>query len=485
MQGLLPRLLAVIAFASAGLAVAAAASPTATLTTTASSCNPAGGSANFSANFSYPGLAVVAVSLEVNVPAGWTYADTNGVNVPGVGPAANATTEFDWAYISIPANGAQFSFDAVYAAGLTGVQAITAVAYISLSNGSIITLNLPGIGLSSAPASPSDQTITFGGLSGRIYGAVPFSVTATASSGLPVNISVATGPATASGSMITINGAGIVTVTAAQPGNASYNAAPSVSQPFMVAKATASVVLGGLNQISNGGAMAPTVTTVPAGLGYSLTYNGSLAAPTAVSAYAVVATIVDPNFQGSVSGTFTINAVPPASTARLVNLSARAYVGTGGNILIAGFGIGGAGTKQVVLRGVGPGMGSTFGITDPLTDAVLTLFDGGSGLGETAPEVIAADNGWTKSLTLGNSPVVAVATDSTGPVMVPLLSYLTRWTRRSSPPCRQPATPCRSAARAACRESHSLKSTMRIRVSPPRAWLTFRRAPQWESASIS
>jgi len=423
MQGFLSRLLAVIAFAATGLAAEALASPTATLTTSVTSCNPAGGTVNFSANFSYSGLAVVAVSLEVNVPAGWTYADTNGSTVPGITPAANATTEFDWAYISVPANGAQFSFDAGYAAGLTGIQTITAVAYIGLSDGSIVTLNLPAITIGSAPALASGQTITFGGLSGRTYGAVPFSVSATASSGLPVTISVATGPATASGSMITITGAGIVTVTAAQAGNASYNAAPSVSQPFMVAKGTASVALGGLNQTFCGDAMAPTVTTVPAGLGTSITYNGSLAPPTAAATYAVVATITDPNYQGSTSGTFTINAVLPTSTARLVNLSARAYVGTGGNILIAGFGIGGAGTKQVVLRGVGPGMGSTFGITDDLTAAVLTIFDGGSGRGETAPEMIAANQGWANSLTLGNSPVVAVATEAAAPVMAGLGAF--------------------------------------------------------------
>ena len=48
MQGFLSRLLAVIAFAATGLAAEALASPTATLTTSVTSCNPAGGTVNFS-----------------------------------------------------------------------------------------------------------------------------------------------------------------------------------------------------------------------------------------------------------------------------------------------------------------------------------------------------------------------------------------------------------------------------------------------------
>jgi hypothetical protein len=40
--------------------------------------------------------------------------------------------------------------------------------------------------------------------------------------------------------------------------------------------------------------------------------------------------------------------------SRLTNLSTRAYVGTGDDILIAGFGVSGTGTMQLMARGVGP-----------------------------------------------------------------------------------------------------------------------------------
>ncbi len=84
---------------------------------------------------------------------------------------------------------------------------------------------------------PTAQTITFGPLPGVTYGTSPITLTATASSKLPVTYTVS-GPATLSGSVLTITSVGTVTVTASQGGNATYAAATAVSQSFIVAKAT-------------------------------------------------------------------------------------------------------------------------------------------------------------------------------------------------------------------------------------------------------
>ena len=62
------------------------------------------------------------------------------------------------------------------------------------------------------------QSITFGALPGVTYGISPISLTATASSGLAVSYSV-TGPASISGSTLTVTGAGTIAVTASQTGN--------------------------------------------------------------------------------------------------------------------------------------------------------------------------------------------------------------------------------------------------------------------------
>ena len=78
--------------------------------------------------------------------------------------------------------------------------------------------------------SPAAQTITFTGLPATAtFGAAgPYTLNATASSGLPVSYTV-TGPATINGSTLTITGAGTVAVTASQAGNATYSAATPVS----------------------------------------------------------------------------------------------------------------------------------------------------------------------------------------------------------------------------------------------------------------
>lgn len=60
---------------------------------------------------------------------------------------------------------------------------------------------------------------------------------------------------------------------------------------------------------------------------------------------------------------------------RLTNLSARAQVGTGGDVLIAGFVIGGEGDRTVLLRAVGPGL-SAFGVTGFLSDPRLDVYRG-------------------------------------------------------------------------------------------------------------
>jgi hypothetical protein len=57
---------------------------------------------------------------------------------------------------------------------------------------------------------------------------------ATASSGLPVDFSLVSGPATLSGNIVALTGWGTVTVSASQPGNNTHSAAPNVVQSFFV-----------------------------------------------------------------------------------------------------------------------------------------------------------------------------------------------------------------------------------------------------------
>jgi alpha-tubulin suppressor-like RCC1 family protein len=166
----------------------------------------------------------------------------------------------------------------------------------------------------------AEQTITFGALADKTFGDAAFDVSATASGGLPVTFSVASGPATIAGSTVTLTGAGTVTIRASQAGDANYDAAAPVDQPFTVAKAAATVALDGLSATYNGSAHSATATTTPSGLTVNFTYDGGATAPTNAGNYAVVGTVNDTNYKGSASGTLVI--AKATATVTLGGLSA-------------------------------------------------------------------------------------------------------------------------------------------------------------------
>ena len=64
----------------------------------------------------------------------------------------------------------------------------------------------------------------------------------------------------------------------------------------------------------------------------------------------------------------------PVSNSKLKNMSTRGSVGTGDNVLISGFIIGDVGSGTVVVRALGPSLAS-FGVSHPLSDPVLTIYD--------------------------------------------------------------------------------------------------------------
>ena len=119
-----------------------------------------------------------------------------------------------------------------------------------------------------------DQTITFTALSDEPLSASPITVSASATSGLPVTFTTTT-PSVCSqggtnGATITLIGAGTCTVQADQAGDSTYNPAPTVVQSFTVSlpHATGGFVLdefGGLHPFGLHGHPAPAV---PHGLPY-------------------------------------------------------------------------------------------------------------------------------------------------------------------------------------------------------------------------
>ncbi|QDK77420.1 hypothetical protein EXU85_01935 [Spirosoma sp. KCTC 42546] len=82
--------------------------------------------------------------------------------------------------------------------------------------------------------SKRSQSIFFTTVSPKTFGDAPFSLTATATSGLPVTFSVVSGPATVNGDTLTLTAAGTVLVEARQVGNNVYDPANSIQQSFVV-----------------------------------------------------------------------------------------------------------------------------------------------------------------------------------------------------------------------------------------------------------
>lgn len=91
--------------------------------------------------------------------------------------------------------------------------------------------------------------------------------------------------------------------------------------------------------------------------------------------------------------------VVSSSNARIVNLSARCFVGTGSDVLIIGFAVTGPRPKQLFIRAVGPGL-SGFGVAGTVSDPVLQVTN-------AAGVVVAQNDNWDSSLASTASKVGA------------------------------------------------------------------------------
>jgi hypothetical protein len=76
----------------------------------------------------------------------------------------------------------------------------------------------------------------------------------------------------------------------------------------------------------------------------------------------------------------------PGLNSKLTNVSGRSYVGTGDNVAISGFIVGDVGTGTVIARALGPSL-AAFGVSNPLSDPILTIYDSKGSL-------IATNDNW-------------------------------------------------------------------------------------------
>ncbi|MBL9199071.1 MAG: hypothetical protein JNL39_01140, partial [Opitutaceae bacterium] len=156
--------------------------------------------------------------------------------------------------------------------------------------------------------------------------------------------------------------------------------------------------------VAPGGSVTFTVTA-PGATTYQWRRNGTNIAGATASAYtlnnvtaaanATYSVVVgNGNTADSVTSNGAVLLVAAPNPGRLINLSVRTGAGSGAETLIAGFVVGGTGSKQVLVRAIGPTLG-VFGVTGALADPRLGLFSGST---ETA-----TNSGWGGTTALTNA----------------------------------------------------------------------------------
>lgn len=149
------------------------------------------------------------------------------------------------------------------------------------------------------PASPvsmtltvnkGNQTITFNTIPIKTLGNAPFTLTATASSNLPVSFTTTSDKITIAGSQVTLVKAGSITIKANQAGNSNYNPAAFVEQTFCINPEKPSIAvltgssktLGSSNPLGNQWFKDGAEITGAASANYSVTATGSYTVQTTI-----------------------------------------------------------------------------------------------------------------------------------------------------------------------------------------------------------
>ena len=349
-------------------------------------------------------------------------------NAASFSVSASGSATYQWTFNGAPiagATSASYAIDHVQfsAAGAYAVNVTNPGGTVTSQSASLTVLPLPPT-ISSAPAS---QAVNVGA-------AVSFSVTATGSpayqwsfNGAPISGATSS---TYSIAAAQVSAAGAYAVTATNAGGSVASPAalltvtapfggPSInSQPSSFTAAVGGTVVIGVNAtsvITSSQLRALTLIAVPA-LTYQWYFDGALLVDGNGIHGATTATLVLSGAglrQGSYAcliangsgATFSqpaaLTVMASSNPGRLINVSGRAAVGTGADILIAGFIVGGrgtAGSQTILMRGSGPALAS-FGLVGALPDPQLDLYR----LGPTTT-LLATNVGWA-----GNAAVATAA----------------------------------------------------------------------------
>jgi hypothetical protein len=186
----------------------------------------------------------------------------------------------------------------------------------------------------------------------------------------------------------------------------------------VVNKASATVTITSLSKVYNSYAQMPTITTNPANLDVSVTYNGSTTLPISTGAYTVVATVINSNYVGSRTRTFNITTASLTVTAlNLFKQQGTALNFTGREFRTSGM-FGADTINTVTLTSTGSAAGAALGNYDiipsnangaGLTNYAITYTNGTLTVNNTIiltiTGIVASDKDYdgTKSATITNN----------------------------------------------------------------------------------
>jgi hypothetical protein len=225
-------------------------------------------------------------------------------------------------------------------------------------------------------------TITFASIPSKTYGAGAFPVSATSTSSAAIVYSVVSGPATVSGSVVTITGAGTVVLQASQAASGNY-AAGTQTTNFTVAPATPNLAFVPIASPQIYGPSPITVSTTSPS-------NGAVT-------YSVVsgpATITGNQLTLTNAGTVELSATQ-ASTTNYTNATATTSFTVGLNVQIT--------AVTPANQSMAPGTQTFIATaTDGPTDGITWTASGGT---------ITAGGVWTSPNTAGTYTITATSAD--------------------------------------------------------------------------
>jgi len=190
------------------------------------------------------------------------------------------------------------------------------------------------------------------------------------------------------GFVISGSGTEQVLVRIVGPGLSAFGVTGVLAQPTITLYDSKNNVVAS-NTVWGSSSASSQITAADAAVGaFALTQgsaDSALIATLAPGSYTAIASGV-----GSTTGNALLEVYEvAASGTRAVNISTRAFIGTGASVLIAGFVIEGTGTEQVLIRGDGPAL-TGFGVSGALAQTQVTVYDSNS-------NVVATNSGWSNN----------------------------------------------------------------------------------------